>query len=159
MILMLLWAALNVGSLSAQDAPASMVLEKYLEVKNALVKGDPKAAAAKAGELKDNFNTLDKNELSAEAAKVFLQVKDALVASARNIAATSDIEKQRLAFVSLSTNMWKLVKSSDNIDKPLYNSYCPMKKAHWISDEAAIKNPYYGKMMLTCGAVEETLNN
>jgi hypothetical protein len=32
-----------------------------------------------------------------------------------------------------------------------------MKKMYWLSSEAAIKNPYYGKMMLTCGSVTETI--
>ncbi|RYF82932.1 MAG: DUF3347 domain-containing protein, partial [Chitinophagaceae bacterium] len=35
--------------------------------------------------------------------------------------------------------------------------YCPMKKALWLSNEKAIKNPYYGSAMLTCGKVTETI--
>jgi hypothetical protein len=36
--------------------------------------------------------------------------------------------------------------------------YCPMKKAYWLSDVSAIKNPYYNdKMMTTCGRVAATL--
>jgi len=33
-----------------------------------------------------------------------------------------------------------------------------MKKAVWLSNEKAIKNPYYGSQMLTCGKVVETIN-
>jgi hypothetical protein len=32
-----------------------------------------------------------------------------------------------------------------------------MKKASWLSSEAAIKNPYFGSAMLTCGKVTATL--
>jgi hypothetical protein len=32
-----------------------------------------------------------------------------------------------------------------------------MKKATWLSETNAIKNPYYGKQMLTCGKTTETL--
>jgi len=42
-------------------------------------------------------------------------------------------------------------------DAPLYQQYCPMKKSYWLSKDAAIKNPYYGKQMLTCGKVSDTL--
>jgi hypothetical protein len=28
---------------------------------------------------------------------------------------------------------------------------------YWLSSEAVIKNPYYGKAMLTCGKVTETI--
>jgi len=32
-----------------------------------------------------------------------------------------------------------------------------MKDAYWLSNETAIKNPYYGSRMLTCGSVKDTL--
>jgi hypothetical protein len=32
-----------------------------------------------------------------------------------------------------------------------------MKKAIWLSSENTVKNPYYGKQMLTCGSLQETL--
>jgi hypothetical protein len=32
------------------------------------------------------------------------------------------------------------------------------KGAFWISKEKGVKNPYYGKSMLTCGKVTETLD-
>jgi hypothetical protein len=32
-----------------------------------------------------------------------------------------------------------------------------MIKTHWLSSEKAIKNPYYGSAMLTCGEVTETI--
>jgi Cu(I)/Ag(I) efflux system membrane fusion protein len=31
------------------------------------------------------------------------------------------------------------------------------KGAYWLSDKEAIRNPYFGDKMLTCGSVEETL--
>jgi hypothetical protein len=39
----------------------------------------------------------------------------------------------------------------------LYQQYCPMKKAYWLSETPTIKNPYYGKEMPTCGKTTETL--
>ncbi|MGB4846201.1 MAG: hypothetical protein WBP16_17160, partial [Ferruginibacter sp.] len=73
------------------------------------------------------------------------------------IAASKKIEAQRTAFASLSGNIYTLAKavklSADNI----YQQFCPMKKMYWLSDEAAIKNPYYGITMLTCGKVTDTL--
>jgi hypothetical protein len=33
-----------------------------------------------------------------------------------------------------------------------------MKKSYWLSADEAIKNPYYGNMMLTCGKVSETIS-
>jgi hypothetical protein len=48
----------------------------------------------------------------------------------------------------------KAVKLSSD---PIYEAYCPMKKASWLSSEKVIKNPYYGSAMLTCGSVRDTL--
>jgi hypothetical protein len=41
--------------------------------------------------------------------------------------------------------------------EPIYQQYCPMKKAAWLSNESAVKNPYYGSSMLTCGNVTDTI--
>ena len=40
---------------------------------------------------------------------------------------------------------------------PIYQAYCPMKKAYWLSSQKDIKNPYFGNAMLTCGEVTETI--
>jgi hypothetical protein len=39
----------------------------------------------------------------------------------------------------------------------LYYDYCPMAKSYWYSTEKAIKNPYFGSKMLTCGEVKQTI--
>ena len=43
----------------------------------------------------------------------------------------------------------------------LYRQYCPMafdnKGAHWLSETEAIRNPYFGEKMLSCGQTKETL--
>ena len=53
--------------------------------------------------------------------------------------------------------MFALAKDVKLTDQPIYHAYCHMKKVYWLSAEAGIKNPYYGKTMLTCGKVTETL--
>jgi hypothetical protein len=54
--------------------------------------------------------------------------------------------------------MASLAKSVKLTTEPIYQAYCPMKKANWLSNDKAIKNPYYGSAMLTCGKVVETIN-
>ena len=43
----------------------------------------------------------------------------------------------------------------------LYYQYCPMafnnKGAYWLSNEEAIRNPYFGDKMLKCGLVERDI--
>ena len=56
--------------------------------------------------------------------------------------------------------MYELAKVSKQA-VPVYYQRCPMfnngKGANWLSKESAIKNPYYGNKMLTCGSVTETI--
>lgn len=42
-------------------------------------------------------------------------------------------------------------------ETPTYYQYCPMQDAYWLSKENAVKNPYYGSMMLSCGKTVETI--
>ena len=57
--------------------------------------------------------------------------------------------------------MFSLLKQADLRNAGIYRQYCPMafndKGAYWLSDETDIKNPYFGKKMLECGEVTDTL--
>ena len=85
-----------------------------------------------------------------------------LTANAEKIAVAKDVTKQREIFALLANNMYELAKVSKQ-ETPVYYQHCPMynngKGANWLSKEEAIKNPYYGSKMLTCGSVQETINN
>ncbi|HEY4936494.1 MAG TPA: DUF3347 domain-containing protein [Puia sp.] len=76
----------------------------------------------------------------------------------RHIAEVQKIDHQREHFASLSLNMYTLAKSVRLSSQPVYQDYCPMKKAYWLSAEKEIRNPYYGNQMLSCGSITNTLN-
>jgi hypothetical protein len=124
------------------------LLKSYYEMKDALVASDAATASAKAGEFVKLINADRKSEKS---------LQEKLAADAGRIAATQDIAKQRELFAPLSLNVYKLAKVEKLSDDAIYQQYCPMKKTYWLSNEAAVKNPYYGKMMLTCGNVTDTI--
>ncbi|MDP3245054.1 MAG: DUF3347 domain-containing protein [bacterium] len=121
------------------------LLSKYYSVKNALVSSDVKAAS-------EAINDLQKKVKSENPFKQ----KDELNKAVDKLAKASSVEKQRAVFNDVSTTMWQIVKGTDQVSQPVYYQYCPMKNAYWLSNEAAIKNPYYGTSMLTCGKVSET---
>ena len=56
--------------------------------------------------------------------------------------------------------MYELIKVSRPAET-VYYQHCPMaddgKGANWLSKESAIKNPYYGSQMLSCGKTVETI--
>lgn len=117
------------------------VVDSYIKVKDALVKGDQKSAQ------------LVSEELFAKAKG--LKDVGKLERATSELSKQSSLENQRKAFAEVSTALWKLVKDGQGLGKDLYYQYCPMKKTYWLSLEPSIRNPYYGSQMLTCGKVAE----
>jgi len=144
-------------STKANDTQLSNLLTSYYNIKNALVNSNGNTAAAQAGEFVKALKAIDKKTLSEAERKALEPLQEKLVFDAEHIAETKDISHQRDHFESFSENFYKLAKAVKLSDKPVYQSYCPMKKAYWLSNEAAIKNPYYGSQMLTCGKVSDTI--
>ena len=76
--------------------------------------------------------------------------------------AASDIAKLRVQFAGLSEAMLAYFGSQPNpLSAPLVVAHCPMaldgKGAKWLQTGDALRNPYYGAEMLTCGSVEATV--
>ncbi len=138
----------------AQDASTqslfSPLLHSYYDIKNALVAGNSGTASMQASEFVKAAKSVDSKDFSAD-------TRDALVKDAEAIAATKDIKHQREHFAGFSTNMAALAKTVKLSAEPIYEAYCPMKKSYWLSSDKAIKNPYFGNAMLTCGKVTETI--
>lgn len=152
-------AAIVLIAVSSQHvfAQVSGILPSYYDIKDALVAGDANAAAAKAGDLLKAIDGVDMGKLPEKDHKTFMAVKDKLSFDARHISEKKEVGHQREHFATLSTNMMTLAKGVRLSEQPIYEEYCPMKKASWLSNETAIKNPYYGSAMLTCGKVQTTL--
>lgn len=160
-LLVALVAAAFTQQLFAQDNKAtalSPLLSSYYGVKDALVKSNNADAAASAGEFLKTVNGVDVKSLSATDAAAFKPLQEKLAFDARHISESKDIAHQREHFANFSANFFKLAKAVKLTDKPVYYAYCPMKKSYWLSADEAIKNPYYGNMMLTCGKVSETIS-
>lgn len=134
------------------------ILQDYLSVKDALVASKSDLAIQGAQKLTKSIQSLDAASLPQGERKLFNQQKSTLVKLTEAIASENDIENQRGKFAELSVILWPIVKGSATIDQPLFYDYCPMKKMYWISAEEAIKNPYYGSRMLTCGSISEKSN-
>lgn len=137
----------------AQDNAKSRslpLLSSYYNLKDALVSSNADAAAAGAALFVKALNAAGKEIVNDS-------TREVLSGDAGAIAKTKDLTVQRVKFATLSANMFALAKTVKLSSQPVYQQYCPMKKASWLSDNKAIKNPYYGSAMLTCGSVKETL--
>jgi hypothetical protein len=142
---------------SEVQASVNKLLVNYYAVKNALIADDGETANLQAGELVKTLATVPMAKMTEEQHKVFMGLSDKIKFDAEHINETKDVKHQRDHFNDLSNNVFALVKDLKANVSPVYQQYCPMKKSYWLSDNASVKNPYYGKAMLTCGKVTETL--
>ncbi len=133
-------------ALIAHAQTTSPILANYLKLKDALVASDVTKSTQAVTELSKSI----------DASPEFAQKND-LKKQVAVMAKTSDLEKQRAAFATVSTTIYAAAKSQKWSNQELFYQYCPMKKSYWLSTESAIKNPYYGSKMLACGSVKETI--
>jgi Protein of unknown function (DUF3347) len=145
----------------AQEAnQLTTVFDSYFSLKDALVKTDGIIASAKAKDLQTAINAVKMEKLPIDVHTVWMKVLNDLKKDAENINGTKDISKQRDHFMSLSKNMYALIKVAKPAET-VYYQFCPManegKGANWLSKESGVKNPYYGSQMLTCGKTVETI--
>lgn len=136
----------------ATNAAINNVITAYLDVKNALAADNGATAEAKAKILTTQIAAVQVKDQP-----TWKKYADKLSFDARHISETKAIDHQREHFASLSKNLYEVLKSLNANTQTLYLQYCPMKKSSWLSDISAIENPYYGKEMLECGSVKETL--
>ena len=77
---------------------------------------------------------------------------EAIAAAAAGLGAAADIGAARVAFGKLSD---ALIAYAEQTKAPTGEGvtamYCPMVKKSWLQKGTAVKNPYFGKSMLTCG--------
>jgi len=136
------------------------VFDSYFSLKDALVKTDGTIASAKAKDLQTAINAVKMDKLAMDVHTVWMKILNDLKEDAEHINNTKDIAHQRDHFMSLSTNMYALIKVAKPTET-VYYQFCPManegKGANWLSKESGVKNPYYGSMMLTCGKTVGTI--
>jgi len=136
------------------------VLNAYIQLKDALVKSDGTNSSSASKTLLTAIQEVNMSELNTETHTQWMKVVNDLKEDAEHISETKEITHQRDHFMSLSKNLYLVIKVSKS-ETPIYYQFCPMankgKGANWLSLENKIKNPYYGNQMLTCGKVVETI--
>lgn len=135
------------GTFQFKDEKLNAVYQHYVHLTTALTNGD-------AGEARIAGSAI-------EAGAREFPGQGSLVASAVKITASSDIESQRAAYAVLSNELIALTKRSGLSGGELYVDFCPMamdeKGAYWLSTTRAIKNPYMGEKMESCGEITDTI--
>jgi Cu(I)/Ag(I) efflux system membrane fusion protein len=138
------------------------VVASYLELKDEFVLSNAGKTTEIIAKLTTALSKVDMSLLKDPVAhKMWMESLMKIKSSAALMSATTEIKKQRVAFIGLSAAMIDSVKAF-GINKTVYKQFCPManknKGAAWLSFQKDIKNPYFGDAMLTCGSVQDTMN-
>ncbi|WP_291728306.1 efflux RND transporter periplasmic adaptor subunit [Bernardetia sp.] len=129
----------------------------YFELKNALVKDDLKTAKSSSEKLKMALKNIDMSVFKGESHTLYMAYYSNINNQLEHFTHLENIEKARQKFQGISEAMVAMSKSFEPLENVIYVQFCPMadnnKGANWLSQEKNIKNPYFGKAMLTCGEV------
>ncbi len=135
----------------------SPIITHYLDLKNALAEDDSKGASEAGKQLLAGLANINIDNIPAGSMKQYMEITDDTKENAEHIvdnAGKIDHQREHLEF--LSKDVLDLISLFGSPQK-LYQIHCPMasneKGADWISDSKEVKNPYFGKDMLTCGEV------
>lgn len=138
------------------------IILAYLEMKDALVSDDFDKAKKSGVQLFASTNNVDMELFEGKPLATFTTLQSDIKSELQHIEHYTKLDEVRNAFVNLSNTMISMA----NTFKPnetLFVLHCPMansnKGADWLSSSKEIKNPYYGKAMLTCGEVKDTIKN
>jgi Cu(I)/Ag(I) efflux system membrane fusion protein len=136
------------------------LLNVYYSLKDALVAADSAKAKDAAVQMAATLDTL---QLQADTSLKLssLSYPSVIKEASVNLSKLTALEEQRAVFETISDNLFELIQTLRPSGIETYRQYCPMafndKGAYWLSNISKIKNPYYGKKMLTCGEVAQEL--
>ena len=137
-----------------------VVFDNYFVVKDAMISSDGNTTSIASKELLTAINNVKMDKLDMDVHMVWMKVVNQIKKDTELISKSKDINKQRNHFTTLSKDIYSLLKVA-KYEVPVYFQHCPMyndgKGANWLSKVNAVKNPYYGSMMLTCGKTVETI--
>ncbi|GAB6096980.1 hypothetical protein JCM14469_32340 [Desulfatiferula olefinivorans] len=135
------------------------VYDDYLAFKDALAADDIDTARARASAFKARIEDTSPSALHG----TWLKVREALVGTLAHAAHQESLADLRKTFQAVSRSMVDMARGLGPADRTLYVQHCPMaddnKGADWLSADKEIRNPYYGKSMLSCGEVTATIGS
>ncbi len=129
------------------DKGVQEIYNIYLDMKAGLVNSDAEVVRSLSEKMENILKDSEENK----------QLK----ATLKLISLTKDIKKQRDFFVTITGEVDKVISTAQIASGEIYKQYCPMafdgSGGYWLSDSEEIRNPYFGKKMLKCGSVKETI--
>ena len=135
---------------------------RYHALSEALASDDAEAARVAAGKLESTLRIVDQAELPVRVERLWQEQHEAMTQAVARAERTDDIAAMRESFQPISQAIMAVLGGVrvEGVG-PLYEAHCPMAfdfaGASWLSPDRAIRNPYFGDEMYTCGTIRETV--
>ena len=152
-LFLIILSGLNFLTLQAQNQIWTPILNDYLTLEDALVASNTSEAKKALAKFEQDLQQIDLKSVKNEHQKNLKQLATQVEKSQK----AASLEEFRSGFEKISASMIELAELKAFDIEALYIVYCPMKKASWLDDTKTVKNPYYGKSMLTCGSIKKTI--
>jgi hypothetical protein len=116
------------------------IVDPYLNADNALASDRIDGVKANASEISVAARALGPGAVTIDNAAV-------------QLASATDLADARVKFGMLSDSIDRYM-SSRHLAAPagVRVAWCPMAMRPWLQNDGALRNPYYGSQMLTCGS-------
>jgi membrane fusion protein, copper/silver efflux system len=139
------------------------VYAAYLSIMDALASDAFEDARKATVSARTTLNAVDMKLLQGDAHIAWMGTLEPLGKTLDVMAKADAIEGVRAEVPALTATLQKaIVTFGLPPGNPAYRAHCPMafdnKGADWLQAGTKIRNPYYGSMMLECGAIEERLD-
>jgi Cu(I)/Ag(I) efflux system membrane fusion protein len=139
------------------------LLNNYYSLKDALVATDANKAITAANTMMisvDSFtNSLTQNEATSETNLNIDTIRTNLNRISGN--SSKKVDDIRMYFSKISNPLFAICTKAGLKNAMVFKEHCPMAfddtGAYWLSNYTEIKNPYFGKKMIECGEVEDSL--
>lgn len=130
------------------------VLDRYFDLKEALVETDAEGAKTAAEYLKSEAESAEQQGINEETMALWIAFRSVIEENSEQITALEEADDQRYHFEYISDTMIEMVDQFRPVGYELFHQSCPMVRggtAEWLSREEQIRNPYHGERMMNCG--------
>ena len=147
---------------SNAKADLQSIVSEYFKLNEALVNDDFKNAKKASVQILKLTNSTQMSLFKGDAHALWMTYQNSIKKELEHAEHFTTLEDVRKEYLQLSNTIIAMVHSFKLNKETLYVLHCPMannnKGADWLSISKEIKNPFYGKAMLTCGEVKEEIN-
>jgi Cu(I)/Ag(I) efflux system membrane fusion protein len=137
------------------------LLSEYFSMSEALANDDFNKAKKSSVQLLKLVNNINMSLFKTEGHTVWMRLQKDIANELQHAEHFSNLEDVRKVYLQLSKSMIGIVRAFNPNNETLYVLHCPMannnKGADWLNNSKEIKNPFYGKAMLTCGEIKEEI--